>query len=157
VIEADPAGCELSKRATATLEKVREEFSWLKAGESTILTNGHQTRWWTFAGLMANSTLAGMLRRLGVNLGRTDNLGISVEDWTLGTDWDSLMAEMRSIPPNDMAVPVDPKMLAQLKFSDCLPETLATTELQSRLTDRQACRKILDQKLNIAHIVADSL
>jgi ATP-dependent helicase Lhr and Lhr-like helicase len=157
VIEADPAGSELSKRATATLEKVRAEFSWLKAGESTIVTNGHRTRWWTCAGLMANSTLAGMLRRLCVNLARTDNLGISIEDRTLGIEWDSLIAEMRAIPPDEMAVPLDAKMLTQLKFSDCLPENLATKELQSRLTDQRACAKILDQKLNIVHIVADSV
>jgi ATP-dependent helicase Lhr and Lhr-like helicase len=155
VIEAETAGCELSKRAAATLEKVREEFSWLKAGESTIVTNGHHTRWWTFGGLIANSTLGSILRRLGVKVGKADNLGIPIEDGTAGTEWDSLMKQMKSVPQDQMAAPVDPKMLAKLKFSECLPEDLATTELQSRLTDRLACAKILDQKMNIAHVVAD--
>jgi ATP-dependent Lhr-like helicase len=147
VIEDEPPGCELSKRAMATLESVCDEFAWLKAGESTLVTTGGQTRWWTFGGLLANSALAGMLRQSGLKVGGADNFAIRIEDRTVRSEWDLVMAKIRSTSTDDIVIQVDPKMLAQLKFSDCLPEDLATIELESRLTDRSACAKFLAENV----------
>jgi ATP-dependent helicase Lhr and Lhr-like helicase len=103
-------------------------------------------RWWTFAGLVANSGLSEMLRHAGVRVGRADNFVLRIEDAEAIARWDSIMESLRAIPPKQIVTPVDPKALVQLKFSDCLPHKLATKELESRLTDRPAILEILGQR-----------
>ncbi len=143
VLAGEPPGGELSKRATAALNGAREDFHWVKLDETSLVTERGETRWWTFGGLLANSGLAAMLRRARVKVGEADNLAIRIEDDGAVANWDSTMENLRAIPPEDIATPVDPKALTQLKFSDCLPRELASKELESRLTDRPAILEIL--------------
>ncbi len=56
------------------------------------------------------------------------------------------MASIRGIPQGEIMTSVDPKAMIQLKFSDCLPNDLATKQLESRLTDRRATVEILGER-----------
>jgi len=59
------------------------------------------------------------------------------------------MAKMRSIPESDIVASIDPKTLAQLKFSSCLPDDLATKELELRLSDRDTCAKLIAETVTV--------
>ena len=146
VLAGEPSGGELSKRATATLNRTRQDFHWVKLDGTSLVTEREQTRWWTFGGLLANSGLAAMLRNIGVKVGRADNFAIRIEDASMVVRWDSIMESLRAIPHEDILTPVDPKAITQLKFSDCLPPELASKELESRVTDRAAIVEILGQQ-----------
>ena len=61
----------LSRRATTRLEELREDFSWLAPGETTLVSDRKLT-WWTFAGGLANAVYARMLQELGVSASSDD-------------------------------------------------------------------------------------
>jgi ATP-dependent Lhr-like helicase len=147
VLVGDPPGSHLSTRATVELDRARENFEWLKAHETSLATENSKTRWWTFGGLLANSCLAAMLREAGVRVGRADNFAIRIEDSAAVAKWDSITDNLRSIKPEHLVTPVDPKALSQLKFSECLPRELASKELEARLTDRSAVLEILRERV----------
>jgi ATP-dependent Lhr-like helicase len=149
ILGGDDPACEISKRASATLNALRVEFEWCKPGETALVGKAGQARWWTFGGLLANSTLAGTLRRLQVNVGGADNLAIRIEDRRSVKDWDSVMAELRSTPAETIVAPVEPRAITDLKFSDCLPEDLAIKELEVRLTDRLGAVRLINEKVTI--------
>ena len=149
VLEEKPPGCEISKRATNTLQSLRHEFGWLTPGQTTLLSSSDGTRWWTFGGLLANSTIAQLLRRLGMKGGKADNFAIQIEDRDTSVRWNSIMAKMRSIPESDIVASIDPKTLVQLKFSSCLPDDLATKELELRLSDRGTCAKLIAKTVTV--------
>lgn len=126
-----------------TLESLRQDFGWSTVGQTTLVISPDGARWWTFGGLLANAAIAELLRRLGVTAGKADNFAIQIEDRGASTKWDSIMAKVKSTPDSNIVTSVDPKMLAQLKFSSCLPDDLATKELEVRLTDRGTCIKLI--------------
>jgi ATP-dependent helicase Lhr and Lhr-like helicase len=145
----DRPGSHLSTRATVALDRARKNFEWLKADQTSLVTENSQTRWWTFGGLLANSGLAAMLREAGVRVGRADNFAIRIEDSAAAAQWDSITNDLRSVAPEHIVTPVDPKALSQLKFSECLPRELGSKELEARLTDRTAIAEILSQRLSL--------
>ena len=149
VLEGAPTECEMSKRATATLDSLRQEFSWSSTERSTVLLSADRARWWTFAGLLANATIAALLRSIGLTAGKADNFSIHIDDPNLSQDWDSIVGKLRSIPNAHVATAVDDKMLERLKFSSCLPPDLGTKELQARLTDAHSYARLIHQPIRI--------
>ena len=149
ILAGDDPGCEISKRASAALDALRVEFEWCKLGETALVGKAGQARWWTFGGLLANSTLAGTLRRLQVNVGGADNLAIRIEDRRSVADWNSVIAKLRSTPTEAIVASVEPRAVTELKFSECLPEDLAIKELGVRLTDRRGAIRLINQKVAI--------
>ena len=155
VLEEKPPGCEISKRATNTLQSLRHEFGWLTPGQTTLLNSSDGTRWWTFGGLLANSTIAQLLRQLGIKAGKADNFAIRIDDRDTSLRWDSIMGEMRSIPESDIVASIDPKTLSQLKFSSCLPDDLATKELELRLSNPDTCAKLISETVAVVREMQD--
>ncbi len=51
----------LSKRAKAALEAALSEYGWVEAQQTTLVSNGKGTSWWTFAGGVLNSAIASRL------------------------------------------------------------------------------------------------
>jgi ATP-dependent Lhr-like helicase len=149
VLEGAAPECEMSKRAITTLQSMREDFRWSAPGKTTLLVSSDGARWWTFGGLLANATLAELLRRLGVTIGKADNFAIRIEDRNASTNWDSIIAKLRSAPEDQMVASVDSRTLAQLKFSTCLPDDLATKELESRLSDSGLCAQLIRQPASV--------
>jgi ATP-dependent Lhr-like helicase len=137
VLAGEPPGCALSKRGTSASNRAREDFHWIKIDATSLVTEREQTRWWTFAGLLANSGLAAMLRKTGVRVGRADNLAIRIEDDTAAARWDSILQKLRAIRHEDIVTPADPRALAQLKFSECLPVSLQRKNLSQGLLTAQ--------------------
>jgi ATP-dependent Lhr-like helicase len=94
----------------------------------------------TWAGYRANATLAATLAHLTDNVQRFDDASIrmrtdlSHEMWKAGT---ADAAERLCLPD------VDPRALAGLKFSEALPERLATATLAARLADLDSAAVVL--------------
>ena len=149
VLAGEELGCEMSQRAKIMLGEVRSDFGWIKRDETAIVSEGKKLRWWTFAGLLANSALTSMLSRLGLKVGRADNLAIAIEDRAAVANWDRVMEELREMPEDEIVTPVDAKTLEQLKFSECLPRNLAMKELEARMTDRNGAMHVANERVNV--------
>lgn len=86
---------------------------------------------------------------VGITIGKVDNFAIRIEDRNASPNWDSIIAKLRSAPEDQMVASVDSRTLAQLKFLTCLPDDLATKELESRLSDSRSCAQLVGQPAGI--------
>lgn len=130
LLGADPP-VRLSKRATAALSELRDQFSWLPPdGLALVQEQSDRLRWWTFAGLLANTALAQVLA--GPTSPRPDNLSL-----VLPASSREALEALRSAP-----APIEPVVTEDavkgLRFSDCLPADLATRTLAARARDDEA-------------------
>ena len=142
LLGADPPVA-LTQRATRVLAQVRDEHvAAVHPGGTVIVRDGDDVRWWTWAGYRANATLAATLSHLTDSVQRFDDASIrmrgdlSLEMWKTGT---GDAAERLCLPE------VDQRALAGLKFSEALPERLATATLAARLADLDSAARVLDE------------
>jgi ATP-dependent Lhr-like helicase len=135
-IDADAAG--LSKRGRTALKEVRETFTWLQPGVTSIRnrTDG-SVDWWTFAGARANASLAETLRHHGLKVRRHDNFSITVDELSLARVSDAATRITQGAWALQLP-PITDTALEGLKFSSCLPLHLAQVVLQRRADDRVA-------------------
>lgn len=135
LLGVDPA-VELSQRAVTRLAKVREEQGYLVDGDSTTLEcDGQTSRWWTWAGTRANTSLAAALGGEGYPA-TADGLRVSVEAEISPTETRACAAVFAEGPEVEPAV--DDSAIDGLKFSALLPRSLAAATLIPRLTDADA-------------------
>ena len=141
---------ELSRRARGRLAEIRGDFDWVDAaGTAVVRDAAGASRWWTFAGLRANTSLGealGPLRRQGA---REENLSIRLRDGAGADDVRRRLdgegaAAARVFPVTDAAVEA-------LKFSACLPPGLAGRTLRARGTDAEAVGACLREP--VRHVV----
>jgi ATP-dependent Lhr-like helicase len=139
-----------SRRASARLADVRAEYPWLDGRPDNVLVAaGGALTWWTFAGGRANAGLAaGLSGRLGVRAA-ADNFAVR-----LGTPPDPAAAEravlgLAAADAGRMAPPVGEEAVAGLKFSECLPPTLAAWVVRERLTDASAASAALGRPTRV--------
>ena len=136
-----------SRRAAEEMSSVREEFEFLSEGATTAVRSQSEGRtyWWTFAGLRANSALSDSMRRqFGVN-SSADNLVIKLEDGTSAEVMESIHAAIKQNPPQGGSCGGITKAIEDLKFSACLPISLAESMLSIRLADPEAVSNVLAQ------------
>jgi len=133
LLGADPPVA-LTHRAKRILAEVRDEhLSAVHPGGTVITRAGEDVRWWTWAGYRANATLAATLSHLTDSVQRFDDASLrmrgdlTLEMWKAGT---ADAAERLCLPA------VDERALAGLKFSEALPERLATATLAARMVRR---------------------
>jgi hypothetical protein len=109
---------------------LRSEYSWVRPDATTLIqrSNG-EIQWWTFAGSLANLEFR---QRLG--LGRPDNCCIR----GLGNDLSEAEARIHSISLEESAVAPHNEAIKNLKFSDCLSDSLANEVYWARSTDPAA-------------------
>ena len=138
----------LTQRAKRVLAEVRDEHvPTVHPGGTVIARAGADVRWWTWAGYRANATLAATLSHLTDRVQRFDDASIrmrtdlSLEMWKAGT---ADAAERLCLPE------VDPRALAGLKFSEALPERLATATLAARLADLESAARVLGERVRFA-------
>ena len=131
---------ELTRRARAKRDELRDAFSWVDStGTAVVRDKAGNNRWWTFAGLRANTMLGELIGTLRLPKSREDNLairlgeGASVEDLTRTLDHGDVDGEGNVFPVTDAAVDA-------LKFSACLPRELASRTLRERGSDWNAVR-----------------
>ncbi len=142
--DATPPG--LTRRGSAMLEEVRDGFAWLAATDAATVfepIDEAQERWWTFAGLLGNATVLGLLRP---HLGpppRYDNLAIVLPRVTARRIRDLLLRGELEIPAAPPAPEVDRRAIEALKFGDCLPEELVRQVVAARLSEPRAARHVL--------------
>ena len=142
LFEVDPPVA-LTQRAKRILAEVRgEHVSAVHPAGTVITRSGDDVRWWTWAGYRANATLAATLSHLTDGVQRFDNASLrmrgdlTLEMWKVGT----VDARERLCLPE-----VDQRALAGLKFTEALPERLATATLAARMADLDSAALVLAQ------------
>ena len=137
VLAGATPGARLSQRATRSLGELREEFAWLGSGSSGVVWDEEsgRVRWWTFAGLRANSQLASAaeIRSSSATLDR--NL---VVDVTEPADVNALQELLNKMGPAAFPVVLDPRVLEEVKFHECLPNALLHRMMETRWRDDAA-------------------
>lgn len=130
VLLGETSAVSKSKRADAELGRMRSEFSWLTADATTLSTEGDRTRWWTFAGTIANQELRWRLGELAESGGGADELSIPVR----GLISTGQVREQLGIAPAG-ELPIDERAVDELKFSQCLPRDIADGIVRERVRD----------------------
>jgi ATP-dependent helicase Lhr and Lhr-like helicase len=143
LLGADPPVA-LTQRAKRVLAEVRDEHvAAVDPGGTVVTRDGDDVRWWTWAGYRANATLAATLSHLTDIVQRFDDASIrmrsdlTLDMWKAGT---ANAAERLCLPD------VDQRALDGLKFSEALPERLATATLAARLADLDSAVRVLDER-----------
>jgi len=134
----------LTARATAKLDELATDFSWLHAEGTTLLRErSGDLRWWTFAGLRANGAL-GAASGLGAR--QPDNLSIPLDP---SADEGTLREKLGSRSPEEIAadVPVPPTAVASLKFARCLPDALVQKTLRRRWGDPDGVSAVVGEPI----------
>ena len=131
---------ELSRRARRALDAVRDDFSWVAPDSTAVVDDGAgATRWWTFAGLRANTALGELLGPLRRQTSREGNLSIRLRDRTGVEEVRRRLARVDTAAW-EPAVPVADDAVDALKFSACLPRAIAVRTLRARSADGAAAR-----------------
>jgi ATP-dependent Lhr-like helicase len=144
VLAGSTPNVNISKRSTAKLAEIRQDFDWVDPHRTTVVRQpAGSFLWWTFGGLGANAALAGHLRNFGIPAADPDNLAIPIRDGTDGQKLEEAIRHLGDDDPGQMAAPVNTNAIHELKFSTCVPLTIATRMLAERLTDRPAIRAVL--------------
>jgi ATP-dependent Lhr-like helicase len=137
---------DVSGRAQTKLEEIRDEFSWIdQPGSAVVRDPSGAVRWWTFAGLKANTILGELVGPLRAEASREENLSIRLQD---GVGADDVRARLGTEHEHaDHPIPVADEALESLKFSACLPTHLAHGTLRARLSDPEAVAACLDDPI----------
>jgi len=148
LLGADPPVA-LTQRAKRILAEVRDEHLPTVHPAGTVITRaGEDVRWWTWAGYRANATLAATLSHLTDSVQRFDDAELRLrgdltrEMWKAGT---ADAAERLCLPE------VDRRALDGLKFSEALPERLATATLAARTADLDSAIRILAEPVRFGN------
>lgn len=139
VVGAHP-GCELSRRAAAKLEQVREQLSFVEGENIPVVDDGKgKVRIWTFGGGLTNAALA---EALPASQTRSDDFSISFKARSITAAMEAF-SSLRSlcIRPS-----ISSALIKELKFASCLPETVATSIVGARLLDRDGIQATLARK-----------
>jgi ATP-dependent Lhr-like helicase len=150
VLAHDDARPWWSQRARTQMEEVRGKFAWVTP-EGTAVVGDHEERvaWWTFAGQRANSVLAPALARVTHVSAASDSLAIEFERALPLDAVRRAIEELRSLDPATLLPDVSPVALQGMKFSDCLPATLAVHVLGVRAQDLAAVEHTLRSRVRL--------
>lgn len=138
----DPAGVTLTERARNALGEIRSEFPFARSGATSVVIEMTRTRWWSWAGQRANSSLRDALGNLAVTQGDDLSIGLDPERGSAAAVRDRLA----SLHPDTLPTPtVAADFAAKMKFSDCLPDELALEVARQRLIDPGGVRRVLSE------------
>ena len=138
----DP-GPRLTNRATEKLTELREIHAWASPDAMSLVRGPDgDLRWWTFAGMRANATLAEHLGRLAA-VGAVDNFSLPIVPSANGDALNRIRGELRERLP--LAPPIPEGASDGLKFGACLPPAFAERTLRSRLGDAEAVAACLEE------------
>ena len=135
----DPA-CRLTGRAQREFAALRDQYGWVsQEGTSLTVDTSGGTRWWTFAGLRANTTLAAALSSLAEGPGRAENLSVPLQGHASANSLTGQLSRPEAIRSVD--VPIDEEALKGMKFNECLPPAIAARVFRSRMVDETHARE----------------
>lgn len=139
----------LTRRGESELASMRERFWWAADGETAVVRDGNDVRWWTFAGLRANAQLAEQLGDLTRGTRSHDNLSIQLTDGTSARDVGDRVRQMRDVAAAPFAWPESARDVRP-KFTECLPEGVARTMLAARAGDPRSLTVCLGENVGAA-------
>ena len=125
-----------SQRARTQIDVVRGQFPWI-ASEASAVVAGPDSgmTWWTFAGQKANATLAPALAAIMQVPTTSDSLSIEFGRPPPSDTVQHAVEELRSRDPATLLPEVNDEALEAMKFSECLPRSLAFHVLGMRRRD----------------------
>ena len=135
-----------SKRAMAEIIGARSENTTARS-EGTVLEGddrNSRVKWWTFGGLKANASLAGMLRRKHGVIPRFDNYFVEILDAVGLQDAERRLSAIRQEHASGLPNVGGPS--SRVKFWECLPEHLRDRFTAARFSDPERATSILSQK-----------
>ena len=147
VLAEGSLGVEASRRARTKLDEIRQGFSWVDATDTAVVRDRTgANRWWTFAGLRANTVLGELSGPLRLPTAREDNLWIRLRD---GVGTEELKLRLHRAPSDATAgvFPIADDAVDSLKFSACLPRKLAARTLRQRGSDARGVRACLREPI----------
>lgn len=121
-----------SRRATAELESLREDFEFVESAGATLAPTDTGLEVWTFAGDLRNRALAAHLRMAGVERVASDGLKLTLPGLVRPEDLE-MKLEVAAASPSSPDPPEDHPLLRQIKFGDLLPAVLLRELLRARL------------------------
>jgi ATP-dependent helicase Lhr and Lhr-like helicase len=154
LIGAAPEGVELSRRAQARLSELRAEHDWAAPSTTTVVADDRgRVRWWTFAGWKANLWLARVAEPLRTQVAAIDDLTVALDP---NVEVESLAALLTNAAPRnlDLAPWIVDEAVDGLKFSECLPRTLALEVVVRRLSDWQSVSVVRQERLGLCRVAA---
>ncbi|MBQ0986004.1 DEAD/DEAH box helicase [Streptomyces sp. F63] len=132
----------LTRRANGALLRARERYLERVHPAGTLVIRdpeGH-LRWWTWAGHLANATLAATLGGLAVPGQQIEDRWIRLREDVTPLAWKEATADA----PDRICLPaVDGRAVRGLKFAEALPPRLAEATLSARLADTEAAATVL--------------
>jgi ATP-dependent Lhr-like helicase len=137
-----------SKRAMTEISSARTENTAAISEGSVLEADGQSDRikWWTFAGLRANASLASMLRTNGGAIPRFDNYFVEI----LNADGlQSAEKRIRSLSVDSAGCIQVGNPPGRVKFWECIPECLKGIFVDARFSDRSSARKAISQTRRI--------
>ena len=125
-----------SQRAREQITQIRATFDWLPPKATVFVQQeDSQSKWWTFAGQGANASITPRLARLLQANVDYDDLAINFDGALDVEQFAQAFRELQTCPATELFPEIDEAAISGIKFSECLPPTLATRMLQSRLQD----------------------
>lgn len=149
VLASDDNRAEWSQRAVQTMRDVRQEFAWLAPSGTTLKASravdgtSHEVEWWTFAGTKANAAFRSVLQRLLGTPIDADACSLRFEPAAAVGDIEQAILSMATMPRDEIVADIDPATIDGLKFSQCIPPSMAEPLLQSRMSDHLAIQAVL--------------
>ncbi|MGB5834514.1 MAG: ATP-dependent helicase, partial [Thiohalocapsa sp.] len=132
VLAREDAPVAFSKRAAEFMETLREEHDWVEAGKTFLISYDDQSVvWWTFAGRLVNAAIAEALSGEASKV-VSDNLSVG---FTGAAGMASIKAAISILALDDfvgLAIPLDAEFIDELKFGECLPQSIRERELAAR-------------------------
>jgi ATP-dependent Lhr-like helicase len=149
----DPVGVQLSERAQEKLTELRTGHQWAVSDATTLVVDDRgRARWWTFAGWKANLWLARMVDEIRTEASAVDDLRVAVD---AKTSLDDLKRLLAGTAPDeiDLAPWVTDEAIDGLKFSECLPLSMAKDVVARRLADPVSVAQAVAERLTAWHNV----
>jgi ATP-dependent helicase Lhr and Lhr-like helicase len=139
-----------SKRCKAEIERLRDDFSWLQAGStSLLLESGDRWSWWTFAGAKANATLAYYLAQDIKSTVSSDGFSLKFSEGVTSDQVQAAQQVLMQASPADLRPIAHEKAIRGLKFSECLSPRLADQVTSMRLRDDAAVASVLHEQVRV--------
>jgi ATP-dependent Lhr-like helicase len=140
---------QLTQRGEAQRASLRDRFWWADDVKTTVVTEGDDVRWWTFAGLRANVELAEQFGTLASGARSRDNLSIQLVAGTQAGDVVEGVRALRELgfPPYTWP---DSDRTPLPKFAECLPPEFALLTVAARATDQASLSTCLAEAVGSA-------
>ncbi len=147
VLSTGEVSVPLTARGKNMLEEIIETMPWVEdSGSAVVRTKDGKLRWWTFAGLAANSEIAAAIGEHHNSGSRPQNFYISLQQRASS---DAVRQCVKSMRAEEFAVEDDTpdEVLDGLKFSACLPKYLALRTARERMSDPAAIKACLEEPI----------